>query len=99
MGFDQTMGALYPFTLKDKLQRVTEACDRWTLEGALRSPWGRPVLPLEMVSVLLNYTNREDPFPIRGAPVGLFAGIREFGCWRGRYLSVRNTRWNARSWR
>jgi hypothetical protein len=73
MGFDQTMGALYPFTLKDKLQRVTEACDRWTLEGALRSPWGRPVLPLEMVSVLLNYTNREDPFPIRGAPVGLFA--------------------------
>jgi hypothetical protein len=26
-----------------------------------------------MVSVLLNYTNREDPFPVRGAPVGLFA--------------------------
>ena len=40
---------------------------------SIDDPWGRPVLPLEMVSVLLNYTNREDPFPIRGAPVGLFA--------------------------
>lgn len=74
MGQDQHMGDYYPFSLADKLKVITEG-SRWFAggEGAAPSPWGRPIIPFEMVSVLLGYKASEHPFPIRGPVVGLFA--------------------------
>ncbi len=71
MEFDQNMGALYPFSLEEKLARITEPCRYYGAEGAAQSPWGRPIIPFEMISVLANYTVRQAKFPIRRA-VGLF---------------------------
>jgi len=71
MGFDQNMGDLYPFSLADKLKVITEPSP-WYRSGSV-SPWGRPVIPMEMLSVLFQYRAREDRLPIRGPAVGLFA--------------------------
>jgi hypothetical protein len=68
---DQHMGALYPFSLNQKLAKITEASS-WYSDPA-SSPWGRAIIPLEMVSVLVEYTNREAAFPVKGPAVGLFA--------------------------
>lgn len=68
---DQHMGNLYPFTLNQKLAAITENSS-WYADAA-SSPWGRAIIPLEMVSVLANYTGRSAGFPVRGPAVGLFA--------------------------
>jgi len=65
------MGALYPFTLNRKLEVITENSP-WYSDAAA-SPWGRPIIPLEMVSVLAEYSNRKAKFPLQGPAVGLFA--------------------------
>jgi hypothetical protein len=62
MDLDQHMGDLYPFTLRQKLERITENSRAYTR-----------IIPFEMVSVLLNHVSREQPFPARGPAVGLFA--------------------------
>jgi hypothetical protein len=72
---DQNMGELYPFSLADKLKVITEPCAYYR-DGAgneLDNPWGRPIIPTEMLSVLFQYRAREDRLPIRGPAVGLFA--------------------------
>ena len=74
MGFDQQMGPHYPFTLADKLKVITEPCPWYTLEGGPRSPWGRAIIPMEMISVLLGSTMDRADFRGRGPAVGLFAG-------------------------
>jgi len=68
---DQHMGALYPFSLNQKLARITENSP-WYSDAAA-SPWGRPIIPLEMVSVLAEYTSTKAKFPVKGPAVGLFA--------------------------
>ncbi|MEZ5730397.1 MAG: hypothetical protein R3E48_21945 [Burkholderiaceae bacterium] len=68
---DQHMGKLYPFSLTQKLARITENSP-WYADASA-SPWGRPIIPLEMISVLAEYTNREAAFPVKGPAVGLFA--------------------------
>lgn len=68
MGFDDHMGALYPFTLAQKLVAITEPSP-WYASG--ENPWGRPILPFEMVSVLVNQLFDSDPFPVRGPTVDL----------------------------
>jgi hypothetical protein len=73
MGFDQHMGDSYPFTLADKLKVITEPCPWYTAEGAADSPWGRPILPREMISVLLG-SSYQASLRGRGPAVGLFAG-------------------------
>ena len=70
MDFDQHMGDLYPFSLRDKLKVITEPSRYYS--GA-DNPWGRPIVPFEMLSVLFQYRAREDRLPIRGPAVGLFA--------------------------
>ena len=70
MGPDQHMGELYPFSLSEKLERITEPSP-WYAGGS--NPWGRPLVPFEMISVLMQYTAREAIFPTRGPAVGLFA--------------------------
>jgi len=72
MGRDQYMGDYYPFSLADKLKAITEDSP-WYGAGAAASPWGRPIIPLEMISVLLGYKAGEHGFPVRGPAVGLFA--------------------------
>jgi hypothetical protein len=68
---DQNMGALYPFSLKQKLSAITENSP-WYADGK-SSPWGRAIIPLEMVSVLAEYTSNKARIPVKGPAVGLFA--------------------------
>lgn len=68
---DQHMGALYPFSLNQKLAAITETSP-WYSDAA-QSPWGRPLIPLEMVSVLAEYSSGQARFPVKGPAVGLFA--------------------------
>jgi hypothetical protein len=71
MDADQHMGALYPFSLRQKLERITERSP-WYADAAA-SPWGRAIIPLEMVSVLAEYSSRLAKFPVKGPAIGLFA--------------------------
>ena len=73
MGADQTMGALYPFSLADKLKVITENSPWYSETGAATSPWRRPIIPMEMISVLLNHSRDGEQLPVRGPVVGLFA--------------------------
>jgi len=66
---DQKMGSLYPFSLNEKLAAITERSE-WYEE---KSPWGAPIIPLEMISVLVEYSSRDAKFPIKGPAIGLFA--------------------------
>ena len=68
---DQHMGALYPFSLNQKLAVITETSP-WYSDPAA-SPWGRAIIPLEMVSVLAEYSSGKARFPVKGPAVGLFA--------------------------
>jgi hypothetical protein len=74
MGFDQHMGPHYPFSLADKLKVITEPCSWYTPEGGPASPWGRAIIPREMISVLLGSSMDQAGFRGRGPAVGLFAG-------------------------
>lgn len=71
MDADQHMGALYPFSLNDKLKRITEN-SKWYSEPS-STPWGRAIIPLEMVSVLAEYSGAKARFPVKGPAIGLFA--------------------------
>jgi hypothetical protein len=73
MDSTQNMGALYPFSLAQKLEAITEPSPWYTAEGATHSPWQRPIIPIEMISVLLNYSSDAASFPVRRPVVGLFA--------------------------
>ena len=63
-------GDLYPFSLEQKLDAITEPSDWYRSE---RNPWGRPILPMEMISVLAHKPGTE--FPVRGPSVGLFLDL------------------------
>ena len=71
MDAEQNMGALYPFSLAQKLTKITEPSAIYA--DASASPFGRAIIPMEMISVLCQYTSREDRMPLRGPAVGLFA--------------------------
>lgn len=73
MDATQNMGALYPFSLTQKLQAITEPSPWYAAESAKDSPWQRAIIPVEMISVLLNYSNDDAMFPVRKPVVGLFA--------------------------
>jgi hypothetical protein len=68
---DQHMGALYPFSLNQKLTRITESSSWYSDPSS--TPWGRAIIPLEMVSVLVEYSSPTAKFPVKGPAVGLFA--------------------------
>lgn len=71
MGADNQMGKLYPFSLNEKLAVITEPSP-WYGSAASDTPWGRAVIPVEMVSVLLNHVAADDPWTIYGPTVDLF---------------------------
>lgn len=74
MGFDQHMGDYYPFSLNGKLKVITEKSPWYTPEEGVNSPWGKAIIPIEMISVLLGSTVKQAGFTGRGPAVGLFAG-------------------------
>ncbi|GIS52109.1 MAG: hypothetical protein Ct9H90mP27_6000 [Gammaproteobacteria bacterium] len=57
MGFDQNMGSMYPFSLAEKLQAITEDHEYYhdAKPGCLAL--GKTGCPLEMISVLTQYTS------------------------------------------
>ncbi|NND75509.1 MAG: hypothetical protein HKN44_10945 [Ilumatobacter sp.] len=74
MGFDEHNGPLYPFTLAQKLDKITEPCS-WYLppEDGGDSPWGDPIVPTEMLSVLAFKAGPS--LPIRRPSLGLFIDL------------------------
>jgi hypothetical protein len=71
--FDEPNGPLYPFSLNEKLAAITEPHPWYTPEGAATSPWGRPIVPMEMISVLANKV--EPRWAVRTPSVGLFLDL------------------------
>ena len=63
-------GNLYPFSLRRKLETITESTPWFETDD---TPWGRPVLPFEMISVLAQKPGTD--FPVRGPAVGLFLDL------------------------
>lgn len=66
-------GAGYPFSLDDKLARITEPHPWYTAEGGISSPWGRAVVPMEMISVLAHKAGPS--WPVRTPSLGLFLDL------------------------
>jgi hypothetical protein len=73
MSFDGRNGPAYPFSLSEKLAKITEPHPWYTPEGARSSPWGRAVLPMEMISVLAQKTGAG--WSVRGPALGLFLDL------------------------
>jgi hypothetical protein len=69
MGLDSNNGPLYPFTLAQKLESMTERSAWYDGE----SPWGGPIVPTEMLSVLAHQAGAH--FPVRGPAIGLFIDL------------------------
>ncbi len=63
-------GRLYPFSLAGKLAVITERSPWYDTSD---SPWGRPIVPMEMLSVLANKVG--DRMPIRQPSLGLFLDL------------------------
>jgi hypothetical protein len=73
MGFDDHMGDLYPFTLRDKLQSITE--DVAYFQPSAVTPWGGEIVPIEMLSVLTGSSSARSNFKVRQPSVGLFIDL------------------------
>jgi hypothetical protein len=73
MTHDEPNGDLYPFSLAQKLDHITEPHPWYTAEGGASSPWGQAVVPFEMISVLALRSGAD--FPVRTPSVGLFLDL------------------------
>lgn len=65
-----TNGHGYPFSLDQKLDRITEPHPWYTQDGGSSSPWGRAIMPMEMISVLAHKSGPS--WPVRSPVLGLF---------------------------
>lgn len=70
---DTHLGNLYPFTLREKLASITELLS-WQEDGA-NTPWGAPVVPFEMLSVLTSSFSTKSGIRVRQPSVGLFIDL------------------------
>jgi len=75
MNYDQHLGNSYPFTLANKLDKITETCAWYNADGAEASPWGKPIIPIEMLSPLVTYTPSGLKAQAKGPAIGLFADL------------------------
>jgi len=75
MDFNQHLGSMYPFTLAEKLEKITERCSWHRKETGGGSPWGRAIIPFEMISVLAYCTAEKAQWKVRTPNVGLFADL------------------------
>ena len=73
ISFAEGNGNSYPFSLAQKVARITEPSPWYVPAEASSSPWGRAVVPFEMLSVLANKSGRG--FPVRGPVLGLFLDL------------------------
>ncbi|MDQ1396386.1 MAG: hypothetical protein QOG64_1645 [Acidimicrobiaceae bacterium] len=73
MSQDESNGVLYPFSLDEKLAKITEPHPWYTPDGASTSPWGRALVPMEMISVLANKSGKG--WPVRSPALGLFLDL------------------------
>jgi hypothetical protein len=64
-------GHLYPFSLARKLSAITEPSPWYDTDD---TPWGRPILPFEMFSVLTHKVGAG--LEVRGPAVGLFIDLQ-----------------------
>ena len=62
-------GDLYPFSLARKLDGITERSPWYDGDN----PWGRPIVPMEMLSVLANKVG--ESWPVRQPSLGLFLDL------------------------
>jgi hypothetical protein len=69
----ESNGPLYPFSLADKLQRITEPLAVYTDDGGASSPWGRAIVPFEMICVLAMKSGTS--FEVRTPSLGLFLDL------------------------
>ncbi len=67
---DTDNGHLYPFSLRRKLDAITERTPWYDSDD---TPWGRQILPFEMYSVLAHKVGMR--LPVRGPAVGLFIDL------------------------
>jgi hypothetical protein len=63
-------GSGYPFSLEQKLEKITEPHPWYTERAGGTSPWGRAILPMEMISVLAHKSGPN--WPVRSPVLGLF---------------------------
>jgi hypothetical protein len=70
---DEDNGESYPFSLAQKLVHITEPHPWYTPEGAKSSPWERPIVPMEMISVLAAKSGAD--FPVRTPSLGLYLDL------------------------
>lgn len=70
MAADEHNGHLYPFSLNDKLKVITEPSSWYSSND---TPWGRAIIPTEMVSVLAHKVGGVGT--VRGPAVGLFIDL------------------------
>ena len=75
MNFDQHLGDGYPFTLADKLKVITEHCPWYDAEGAQQSPWDKPIIPMEMISPLVQYAYNAIGTQAKRPVIGMFADL------------------------
>lgn len=75
MNYEQHLGNSYPFTLANKLDKITETCAWYNTDGATTSPWGKPVIPIEMISPLVTHTSSGLKTNAKGPAIGLFADL------------------------
>jgi hypothetical protein len=75
MDFEQNMGKLYPFSLKQKLDVITETLPAYDPATAADTTWTRAIIPLEMISVLAEYSSDQAAWPVNGPAVVLFADL------------------------
>jgi len=73
MTFDERNGNLYPFSLAEKLAVITEDSPWYRPATAAGSPWGRAIVPTEMISVLAARCPAAGE--VRGPAVGLFMDL------------------------
>ncbi len=67
---DTDNGMLYPFSLRSKLAAITEPSPWYDTDD---TPWGRPIVPFEMFSVLSHKVG--SALAVRGPAVGLFIDL------------------------
>lgn len=70
MDLASSNGHLYPFSLASKLEGITE---RSPWYDSADNPWGQPIVPMEMLSVLANKVG--NPMPVRQPSLGLFLDL------------------------
>ena len=59
--------------MAQKVEQITEPHPWYTPQGGESSPWGRAIVPIEMISVLANKAGKG--FPVRAPSLGLFLDL------------------------